>query len=87
MTVYDKPCANCLFTKNRIVSEERAEEIVNDCLEKDTWFICHKSSIEGGNTCCSSFYKKHQKDIFPLRLAALIGLVEFVETPMGDYNK
>ena len=87
MNVYKTPCTNCLFTKNRLVSEERAKDIVSECLENDTWFICHKSSIEGGNTCCSSFYQNHQKDVFPLRLAKLIGIIEFIETPMGDFNK
>lgn len=36
-------CDQCLTTRNRIVSGERAAEIVRDCRRRDNHFICHKS--------------------------------------------
>lgn len=37
-------CSQCLCSKDRIVSGERAAEIVKECLETGNHFICHKSS-------------------------------------------
>lgn len=38
-----RPCAQCLTTKNRIVSGERAAEIVRGCRREGNHFVCHKS--------------------------------------------
>jgi hypothetical protein len=37
------PCAECLTTPRRIVSGERAAEIVKACRADGTHFVCHKS--------------------------------------------
>ncbi len=37
-------CAECLTTRNRIVSGERAAEIVRSCRSEGKHFICHKGS-------------------------------------------
>jgi hypothetical protein len=36
-------CSQCLTTRNRIVSGERAAEIIRECRKTDTHFLCHKS--------------------------------------------
>lgn len=38
-----RPCSQCLTTKRRIVSGERAAEIVRGCKRDGTHFICHKA--------------------------------------------
>lgn len=38
-----EPCGQCLTTKNRIVPGARAAQIIRDCREQDTKFICHKT--------------------------------------------
>ena len=39
-----RPCSECLTSKNRIVSGERAAEIVRGCRAEDVKFICHKTA-------------------------------------------
>lgn len=40
-------CGQCLTTRNRIVSGERAAEIVRECRRKDNHFVCHKGQGAG----------------------------------------
>ena len=64
--VKDKPCKNCLFSENRIVSKERAESLIKDTVEEGKFFVCHCSSINNGNVCCTRFYQKYVDDVFIL---------------------
>ena len=52
-----KQCNQCLFSENKIVSEERKAQILSECLQNQKFFVCHKSTIEDGNTCCKGFYE------------------------------
>lgn len=45
-------CAECLTTRNRIVSGERAAELVRGCRRDDNHFQCHKGSLAGLNVHC-----------------------------------
>lgn len=36
-------CGQCLTTRNRIVSGERAAQIIRDCRATETHFLCHKA--------------------------------------------
>lgn len=38
-----KRCSECLTTASRIVSGERAAEIIRQCRDEDNHFLCHKS--------------------------------------------
>lgn len=42
-----RPCGECLTTRNRIVSGERAAEIIRECRAHDRHFVCHKGSHAG----------------------------------------
>lgn len=42
-----KRCSQCLTTSNRIVSGERAAQIIKGCRRDHQHFICHKGSIAG----------------------------------------
>jgi len=79
MKIYKEKCNECLFTKNRIVSVERYKELIQDCLERDKRFICHKSTINGESICCRWFYDVHGKDVLPIRLAKLLWIEEFID--------
>lgn len=37
-------CGQCLTTRNRIVSGERAAQIIRGCRRDRTHFVCHKGS-------------------------------------------
>lgn len=80
------PCHNCLFTKNRIVPEDRANEIIEDCTERSgSHFVCHVSSLDGGDVCCHNFYKKQLN--LKVRLAKLWGFAVFVDLRHKDFKK
>jgi hypothetical protein len=76
--IFNKPCKNCLFSKDRIVSEERANEIINDCVTNQKFFICHKASMKGENTACNRFFHEHMNDDIS-KFMIKVGLLEFVE--------
>lgn len=91
LKVYKKPCKNCLFSDDRIVSQERAKDIIEGCLQEDTYFICHKASMSGDDVCCNRFFAKHKKDVAYLRISAGFGWVQEVDfkdneklTPYGS---
>ena len=79
LEICSKPCENCLFSDNKIVSDERAEQIIEDVIKGDSFFVCHESSIEGGNVCCNGFYKKHKYDSLITRTATMFKQVKFVK--------
>lgn len=84
--VYKEKCSNCLLTKDRIVSPKRAKELIEEIKEEQTYFICHKSSMEGGGVCCKTFYDTMGQVSQQVRIAERlggedVGLIEFVELP------
>ncbi len=50
-------CDQCLCTRNRIVSGERAAQIIRDCRRNDQHFICHKGSIAGKIVHCRGVHE------------------------------
>lgn len=80
--VYEKCCGNCLLSTERIVSPQRAKDLVKDCLQQDTYFVCHKSTMQDdGGTCCKAFYDKFGQQINLVRIAQRLGVVKFVPQP------
>ena len=49
--VMARDCGQCLMTKNRIVSGERAAQIVRETRAADIHFVCHKSPSRRGVAC------------------------------------
>lgn len=52
------PCDQCLTSRNRIVSGERAAEIIRGCLRDGVHFQCHKGSIAGINLHCRGVHDR-----------------------------
>lgn len=77
--VYKKSCDRCLLSKNPLVSNQRRRDILNDIKENQSYFVCHKSSIEGGNVCCKTFYDKLGYMSQLIRITERLNCVEFVE--------
>lgn len=42
-----KRCSQCLTTRDRIVTGERAAQIVRGCRSERNHFVCHKGQAEG----------------------------------------
>lgn len=60
--VCSSKCNECLFGPNKIVDNERKQEIIETCIENNSFFVCHKFGIEGDEVtigeevCCRGFY-------------------------------
>lgn len=67
-----EPCAQCLFSKDRIVPAARMRQILADCKRDDAHFICHKTD----NVCCKGFYDSRDTNL--TRIAQRLNMVEFV---------
>ncbi|HEY9364053.1 MAG TPA: hypothetical protein VIQ00_12365 [Chitinophagaceae bacterium] len=81
LKVYKECCKNCLISKDRIVSPERAKEILNECAENQTHFICHKASIEDKEIVCATFYKTLGYKSQMVRIAQRLNMIEFIDQP------
>lgn len=80
--VYSKCCNQCLFSKNKIVSEERKKNIIQECLANDTHFICHKATIsDGQDICCKGFYRRFKAKISKLQVFEHLKLIQWVKQP------
>lgn len=85
MQVYQQACDNCLLSPNAIVSPERRKEILQACKDKQTFFVCHRSSMDGGNVCCSKFFDQLGHLSQAVRIAERLGVVQFVPLPEDDH--
>lgn len=74
--VKSKPCSQCLFGKNAIVSNKRKKDIMLGCKKNDSHFICHKATIEGKDICCKGFYDSLTSNL--IRISQRMGFVKFV---------
>jgi len=75
LKVYKTCCKNCLLSKSRIVSPNRAKQIVSDCSRNQTHFICHKSD----DIVCRQFYDKLGYVSQMIRIAKRLNSIEFIE--------
>jgi hypothetical protein len=87
LDVCKKQCNQCLFSKNRIVSEKRFIEIIKDCAVKDTYFICHKASIAKKDICCRGFYEQFSYRSKHIAMAKQLGVLNFVDVPKVEDPK
>ena len=78
LQVTDKCCGQCLFSKNKIVSDKRKAQILKKTAQDQSYFVCHKATIEGKDICCRGFYEKHGHVSQMVRIAERLNMVEFV---------
>lgn len=76
-------CDQCLFSKNKIVEDSRKEELIKECLKKDTHFVCHKQQISDHKgaqlgLCCRGFYDRYP-DTRTIRTAQVLRILEFIQ--------
>lgn len=74
--VTEERCDQCLFSKDKIVSDSRRKEVLNDCSSNDSYFICHKATIAGRDVCCKGFYETQTCNV--IRIAQRLDFVQFV---------
>lgn len=84
LKVFKDCCKNCLLSPDSIVSPGRRKQIINDCIKKQTYFICHKASMEDEQTICKSFYDKFGHHSQMIRIAERLNMVNLVEQPEAE---
>jgi hypothetical protein len=67
------PCSQCLTSRNRIVSGQRAAEIIKQCRSTGTHFQCHKSDE---NVHCRGVHDRFQSLVYHFALAIGIPIRE-----------
>jgi len=91
LKIYSECCRNCLLSKDRIVSSKRAKEIINECVQNQTHFICHKATMQGEDIMCKSFFDKFGHYAQNVRIAERLGVLEFVpqtdNSVLAPYSK
>lgn len=83
--VYSECCKNCLLSKDRIVSANRAKQIISEVKQSQSYFVCHKASIKGEEIVCKTFYDKMGFYSQLIRIAERLGVLKFV--PQTDFEK
>jgi hypothetical protein len=72
-------CSECLFSNNKVVSDPAKREILAECAQHDTHFICHKATAKGQDICCRGFYDQNHDATQLMRIARLLGAIRFVD--------
>lgn len=65
-------CSECLYSKDKIVSNARRKQLLSDIKKADSHFVCHKED----DVCCRGFYDSGTSNM--IRISQRLGMVEFV---------
>jgi hypothetical protein len=86
LKVFKECCKNCLLSEDRLVSSKRAKEIIKDCIENQTHFICHKATMNSNEevVCCKFFNTIGYKSQM-VRIAQRLNVLKFID--QLDSNK
>lgn len=76
--VMSKRCNQCLMTPNKIVSDERRDELLREMKDTDNHFICHKATIAGCEVACRGHFEETGGGKIG-RMAKFFNLIEFVD--------
>lgn len=73
-------CDQCLYGKDKIVSNARRSEILLKIKREDSYFVCHKASIQGVRAACRGDWD--QRGCGQLgRIMGRLGAIQFVDEP------
>jgi hypothetical protein len=78
LRVCEKACDQCLYGKNKIVSDQRKEEILRTLEATQDYFVCHKASVVDEKVMCSGYYHANKNTSVLIQLATHLGLLRFV---------
>lgn len=85
LLVADKPCNECLFSKDRIVSDSAKEHILAGCYRDGSYFICHKATLAGRAVICHGFAKSTQgAGNQAIRVATFLNCIRYVDPATGE---
>jgi len=72
--VQGSKCDQCLFSDNKIVNDDRKEEVLRTTLKKDTFFVCHKTD----DVCCKGYWDKYKDKFTVGQIAQRLNLMKEV---------
>lgn len=80
--VLDDKCSDCIFRPGNLMHLDPGvrDDMVATCIQQQSPIPCHQT-LAGPRSVCRGFYDVHREDILPLRLAAIMGIVEFDQLP------
>lgn len=88
VSVLDRLCDTCIFRPGNLMqlNEGAVESMVAGALAKNSVIICHDTLPYGKHrhaqqAVCRGFYNRHKNDVYPLRLARMMGVVVFIAPP------
>lgn len=76
--VMQRPCDQCLLSKNKIVPNASRYAILRKARAKDSFFVCHKATIAGLEVVCRGYFDAYGGGQLG-RIAERLGCLEFVE--------
>jgi hypothetical protein len=87
LLIAEKPCDECLFSKNKLVDEQRKRVILQQCYKDGSYFICHKATLVGRAVICHNFAKSNEgAGNATIRVAQFFGMIEYVEPGCTSAN-
>lgn len=78
LDVCEKRCDQCLFSKAKIVSDARRDDILRTLERDGTHFQCHKHSIAERDVVCRGDFDRAPHRTPQARMAAAFGLLRFI---------
>lgn len=90
LKILRSPCDQCLFSKGKIVSDARRDDVLKQCQDSESHFVCHKFTIEElqgrltpeeANVVCNGFYRHDPEGTTLLQIATRLGMIEWVDEP------
>lgn len=69
--VLQRPCKQCLYSRQKIVSDVRRDEIIADCARTEQNFTCHVASAERVDAVCHGHWTRNRTATLRNRLAVV----------------
>lgn len=92
--VMSAKCSTCIYRPGNLMrlAEGRKESMERDAVDSDGMIPCHQTLVEydgvGDNAICRGFFDTQWRNIVALRLARVMGIIEFVSERFGTvYGK
>lgn len=73
LNVVKAQCDQCLFGKNKVVSEARKEDLIRKCVKSDSYFVCHKTE----DAVCAGFFARYSTNL--IRIMGRMNGINFVK--------
>lgn len=84
LLIAEAPCNECLLSTNRLVSERRKRQILKECYENGSYFICHKATLKGRAVICHAFAKSRDgAGNQAIRVAQFFNCIRYVDPETG----